>query len=196
VGVQSGLLPWPVDWPMRAVRHCYENSLNERDPDVAATNKAVWLLAKSLNSKDGFPKFVVKRAHYPLWRDDQIGFHRVNGRRCETFLAKERLDRVCDEFVVDSSVFRRLIELKVVNQGAYTSAPPIEGSISRWWHCENTLLEAGRSSVKAMGKSHGARPVPQGSTKTRFQSISHDLEFDHRGEGGRETEGSYISSLT
>jgi hypothetical protein len=49
VGVQSGLLPWPVDWPMRVVRHCYENSLNERDPDVAATNKAVWLLAKSLN---------------------------------------------------------------------------------------------------------------------------------------------------
>lgn len=76
VGVESGLLPWPVEWSMRAVRHCYENSLKERDPGFAATTKAVRLLAKSLSSKERFPKFVAKRGHYPSWDDNQVGLHR------------------------------------------------------------------------------------------------------------------------
>jgi hypothetical protein len=107
---------------MRAVRHCYENSLKERDPDYAATTKAVRLLARSLSSRDRFPKCVVQRGRYPFWSDDQIGFHRVNGEKCETFLAKERLDRVCDDFVLETGVFRRRLELKVVKQGTYASA--------------------------------------------------------------------------
>jgi hypothetical protein len=165
VGVESGLLPWPVDWPMRAVRHCYENSLNERDPDVAATTKAVRLLAKSLNSKGSFPKFVVQRAHYPLWRDDQIGFHRVNAGRCETLIAKERLDHVCDDFVVESAVFRRLLELKVVGRGTYASASEQlrvrspKGDIVkiRFWRLDAEALRRWATSIAPRQTAGGAQ---------------------------------------
>jgi Domain of unknown function (DUF927) len=122
VGVESGLLPWPGDWPMRAVRHCYENSLEERDPDVAAVMRAVRRLAKAVGSRDLFPRVLAQRGRYPTWNDSQIGFHRIDGPKCETFLAKERLELICDDFDPESAVFQRLLEMKVVKSGAYESA--------------------------------------------------------------------------
>lgn len=124
VGVESGRLPWPADWPMRAVRHCFNNSLKERDPDVAAATKAVRRLANSLSSRERFPQFQIQRGHYPRWDDNQIGLHRIDHGKSETFFAKDRLDGVCDpdDFDLPSAVFKRLLELKVVQQGVYASA--------------------------------------------------------------------------
>jgi hypothetical protein len=122
VGVESGLLPWPRDWPMRSVRHCYENSLEERDPDVAATMRAVRRLTKAVGAKDLFPRVLAQRGRYPTWNDSQIGFHRIDGPKCETFLAKERLQLICDEFDSESGLFQRLLEMKVVKPGTYASA--------------------------------------------------------------------------
>ena len=119
VGVESRLLPWPSDWPMRAVGHCYGNSLRQRDPESAAVAKAIRRLAHSLNSTDRFPRFVVERGRYPHWGDKQIGLRRINRGTTETFFARERLGIVCDpETPVDSRVFDRLVELKAVKAGA------------------------------------------------------------------------------
>jgi len=124
IGVESGLLPWPKDWPMRAVRHCYENSLRQRDPDAAETTTAVRRLARIvLQSDDRFPKLIVKRGRYPRWDDQQIGIRRVKGGKCETFLARDRLDQLCDpNRIVEATVFRRLCELGIVSQGDYALA--------------------------------------------------------------------------
>jgi Domain of unknown function (DUF927) len=180
VGVESGLLPWPVDWPMRAVRHCYENSLKERDPDFAAATKAVRLLAKSLGSSERFPRFVVQRGRYPVWNDNQMGFRRVNGGRCETFLAKERLDRVCDDFTVESAVFRRLLELKVVNQGTYASASEQlrvrspEGDIVkiRLWKLDAGRLRQWASLIAPDRTARGGRKVKLNRSRLTSNSSS------------------------
>ena len=123
IGVEDGLLPWPDDWPMRAVRHCYENSLRQRDPEAAASTAAVRKLARSLRSRKEFPVSVDERGRYPQWGDDQIGFHLKRGDKTETFFAKERLRLVCGpEAFIETQVFARLLELKVVGVGSYTSA--------------------------------------------------------------------------
>ena len=118
IGVEDGLLPWPEDWPMRAVRHCYENSHRQRDPEAAATTAALRKLARSLRSRDEFPVFVDERGQYPRWGDDQIGFHLKRGDKTETFFAKERLRLVGDpEAFIEPQVFARLLELKIVGAG-------------------------------------------------------------------------------
>jgi ABC-type oligopeptide transport system ATPase subunit len=123
IGVESGLLPWPDDWPMRAVRHCYENSLRQRDPEAAVVAAAVRKLARSLRSRDEFPMVVAERGQYPRWGDDQIGFHLKRGGKTETFIAKERVRLVCDpEAFIEPQVFARLLELKIVGAGSYASA--------------------------------------------------------------------------
>ena len=123
IGVEDGLLPWPEDWPMRAVRHCYENSHRQRDPEAAATTAALRKLARSLRSRDEFPVFVDERGQYPRWGDDQIGFHLKRGDKTETFFAKERLRLVGDpKAFIEPQVFARLLELKIVGAGSYASA--------------------------------------------------------------------------
>jgi hypothetical protein len=121
IGVERGLLPWPDDWPMRAVRHCYENSLRQRDPEAAATAAAVRKLARSLPSPEAFPVFVAERGRYPRWGDDQIGFHLKRGDKTETFIAKERLRLGCD---IVTQVFARLLELKIVGAREATRRRP------------------------------------------------------------------------
>lgn len=119
IGVESRLLPWPRDWPMRAVGHCYQNSLRQRDPESAAVAKAVRRLARSLDSTDCFPRFVGERGRYPGWGDKQIDLHRISRGATETFFARERLGIVCDpEASIESRVFDRLLELKAVKAGA------------------------------------------------------------------------------
>jgi hypothetical protein len=84
--------------------------------------RAVRRLAKAVGSRDLFPRVLAQRGRYPTWNDSQIGFHRIDGPKCETFLAKERLELICDDFDPESAVFQRLLEMKVVKSGAYASA--------------------------------------------------------------------------
>ena len=87
IGVESGLLPWPDDWPMRAVRHCYENSLRSATRSRGRRRGGAQA-RRSLPSRDEFPMVVAERGRYPRWGDDQIGFHLKRGDKTETFIAK------------------------------------------------------------------------------------------------------------
>jgi hypothetical protein len=107
---------------MRAVRHCYENSLEERDPDVSEATEGVRQLAANLNSKKRFPRVAVQRGRNPKWSDGQIGLHRFDGRKWETLLARDRLHHLCGDCTSESAVFQRLLRLEVVKQGGYSSA--------------------------------------------------------------------------
>jgi hypothetical protein len=150
LAVEEGLLPWPEDWPMRAARHCYMNSLKERDPGEAATTKSVRLLARRLRSDDAFPRFDVERGRYPRWTDNQIGFHWTRAGKTETLFAKGRLHLVgdADEFV-ETRVFERLLELKVVSASDNATAseqlrvrsPSGEIVKARFWRLNSQRLE-------------------------------------------------------
>jgi hypothetical protein len=159
LGVESGLLPWPDDWPMRAVRHCYENSLEERDPDVAEATEGVRQLAANLNSKERFPRVAAQRGRNPKWSDGQIGLHRFDGRKWETLLARDRLHHLCGDCTSESAVFQRLLGLEVVKQGEYSSAseqlrvrsPDGDVKRVRFWKVDVGKLRQWAKQVRPLG---------------------------------------------
>jgi hypothetical protein len=173
VGVESRLLPWPRDWPMRAVGHCYGNSLRQRDPESAAVAKAIRRLAHSLNSTDRFPRFVGGRGRYPRWGDNQIGLHRVNRGTTETFFARERLGIVCDpEASVDGRVFDRLLELKAVKAGTSEQlrvrSPEREIVKVRFWKLDASALAGWArpaDATRADAPGRDQRSITSGSAK-------------------------------
>jgi hypothetical protein len=92
IGVKGGLLPWPQDWPMRAVRFCYEGSVCARDPDSAKIERAMRALAKAVRSRALFPIFDPKK-DYPNWSEEMMGLRRLveDGQHWRAFLAKDHL---------------------------------------------------------------------------------------------------------
>ena len=133
---------------MRAVGHCYENSLRQRDPESAVVAKAIRRLACSLNSTDHFPRFVGQRGRC---RDggNRRSVLRGPPRNHEgSFFARERLGIVCDpEATVGGRVFDRLLKqalrLETGEKGlfgrSFASRIVGRGSIAiaiPWLHCE------------------------------------------------------------
>jgi hypothetical protein len=116
IGLEVGLLPWPENWPMRAVRHCYANSSAIRDPEGVAVKRALKRLARSLDSPTRFSQFAAGRGQYPHWRDGQIGLRLLGGAGATTWIAKHRLDLVVDpgHFATDDQVFDKLVQMKFI----------------------------------------------------------------------------------
>ena len=115
IGVEAGLLPWPLDWPMRAVRHCYLNSRAIRDPEGVAVNRALKRLAGALASRSRFPRVAEARGRYPFWRDDQLGFRLSAADGLRTWIAKDRLHLITrPEDFIGYRVFERLVQMKFV----------------------------------------------------------------------------------
>ena len=114
VGVESGLLPWPREWPFRAVRACYENSLTQLDPDGVAAAKAVRRLAQSLRDPRLLPRFLAQRGRYPEWNEEQVGLRVKREGALETLISKERLGLVDDASGLDQQIFDLLVRLKIV----------------------------------------------------------------------------------
>ena len=181
VGVESRLLPWPRDWPMRAVGHCYENSLRQRDPESAVVAKAIRRLACSLNSTDHFPRFVGQRGRYPRWGDNQIGLRRASRGTTETFFARERLGIVCDpEAPVGGRVFDRLLELKVIKAGASeqlrVQTPEREVVKVRFWKVDAPALARWATSSDATR----ADTLGRNQRSIRLESRQRGLELRAR----------------
>jgi hypothetical protein len=102
IAVEAGLLPWPSDWPMRAVRHCYEIALEQLDPEIARMDEALKDLAASLRSKELFPIYTPGSGQYPQWNDHQIGIRRVlPDGSWDLLFARDRLQLV-NEFGIES----------------------------------------------------------------------------------------------
>ena len=115
IGVEAGLLPWPLNWPMRAVRHCYLNSRAIRDPEGVAVNRALKRLAGALASRSRFPRVAEARGRYPLWRDDQLGFRLTATDGQRTWIAKDRLHLITrPEDFIGYRVFEKLVQMKFV----------------------------------------------------------------------------------
>jgi Domain of unknown function (DUF927) len=123
IGVGAGLLPWPKDWPMRAVGHCYINSRRTRDPESGLVNQALKRLAQELGSQLRFPQFRVARGNYPSWKNGQIGLRLVEKERTTTWLSKDRLALVCGEQpAMRDLVFAKLSEMKFLHPSAHSTS--------------------------------------------------------------------------
>jgi hypothetical protein len=121
---EAGFLGWPEDWPMRAVRSCYENSVRQRDPDRVSLLRS----CKRLVTKRTvlFPKMDMRRGHYSEWTDDQIGFRKTSGEKPVYYLARERAHLADqDSSSIASVLFGRLKEMKFIEPGPNaTSSDP------------------------------------------------------------------------
>ena len=123
IGIEAGLLPWPKDWPMRAVGHCYLNSRRTRDPESGLVNQALKRLAQELRSELRFPQFRVARGNYPSWKNGQIGLRLVEKERMTTWISKERLALVCGErLAIRDRVFAKLFEMKFLQPSAHSTS--------------------------------------------------------------------------
>jgi len=123
IGVEAGLLPWPRDWPMRAVRHCYLNSREIRDPEGVAVNRALKRLARVLAAPVRFPRVKEARGHYPRWGDKQVGFRLVAEDGMRTWIAKDRLHLITDpEDFISHRVFDKLVQMRFVQSSANATA--------------------------------------------------------------------------
>ena len=154
IGIEAGLLPWPKDWPMRAVRHCYLNSRRTRDPESALVNQALRRLAQELGSQARFPQFRAARGEYPRWRSNQIGLRLVDKERATTWISKERLALVCRERpTMGDRVFAKLLEMKFVQPSADSTSFRVQSGSEeikkvRLWRLDAKMLSdwAGRAS--------------------------------------------------
>lgn len=123
IAVEAGLLPWPPDWPWRAVRGCYMNSRRARDPAGVDANRALRQLGGQLTSATRFPQVTTKRGQYPTWRQDQIGIRVLAGERTTTWFSKERLALLCGgDTSIGERMFANLVEMKCVHQSTNASA--------------------------------------------------------------------------
>ena len=126
-----------------------------------------------------------ERGRYPRWGDDQIGFHLKRGDKTETFFAKERLRLVCDpEAFIETQVFARLLELKIVGAGSYASAseqmrvrsPSGEIVKVRLWRLNRAPLMAlagttAAGSARAVGGDRRA-PAPDAKRKSPAREVA------------------------
>jgi hypothetical protein len=123
IAVEAGLLPWPPDWPWRAVEHCYMNSRRARDPAGVDANRALKRLSGELTSATRFPRFRAQRGQYPTWRQDQIGVRLIAGGRTTTWFSKDRLALVCGgDSTIGERMFAKLVEMKFVPSSTNASA--------------------------------------------------------------------------
>jgi hypothetical protein len=60
LAVENGLLPWPLDWPMKAIQRCYRNAL-------AAANREQTLVAHALAR----PQKMVSAERFPRAREEK-----------------------------------------------------------------------------------------------------------------------------
>jgi hypothetical protein len=116
IGVEAGLLPWPKDWPMRAVRHCYVNSRKVRDPGAVYVKRALKRLADELDAGEKVPESKARRGQHPLWKEGQVGI-RVRGEKgTKTWIAKGRLDQLCKspDQSIDDQIFAKLVAIDCI----------------------------------------------------------------------------------
>ena len=185
IGVEEGLLPWPDDSPMRAVRHCYENSLRQRDLEAAVVAAAVRKLARSLRSRGRISGVLVaERRQYPRWGDDQIGFHLKRGDKTETFLAKERLRLVCPRSVHRGASLRATARTESRRGGNYAWAseqmrvrsPSGEIVKVRLWRLDRSRLMALAGTTAAgsarAGGGNQRTPAPDAKRKSPAREIA------------------------
>jgi Domain of unknown function (DUF927) len=117
IGVKAGLLPWPDDWPMRAIHHCYMNSRGVRDPDGAKIEASICQLARSLNWQSRFCRFKLSRGTRPLWLDQHVGLRVHHDGKVATWVCQDRLDRSNDDWDFSGSrVFERLCQMGMIQK--------------------------------------------------------------------------------
>jgi hypothetical protein len=121
---EAGYLGWPEDWPMRAVRSCYENSVEQRDPDRVFLLRSCKRLV--IKRAELFPKMDPRRGRYSEWTDDQIGFRKTSGEQTVYYLARERAHLADqDSSSIAAALFGRLKEMTFIESGPNaTSSDP------------------------------------------------------------------------
>jgi Domain of unknown function (DUF927) len=94
IGVEAGLLPWSPDWVSSAVRYCYDQARNTRDPDAAAVEEGLKAIGQALETESRFPQHNSAQRTPPLFPDDALGLRIVKGKKYVFQLCPDRLDLV------------------------------------------------------------------------------------------------------
>ncbi len=176
VGVRMGLLPWPGNWPMRAVRHGYENALANRDPGRAAALVALRRLAADLSSSERFPRDKGGCNPYARWSASALGIRVVRERSSKTYVAQDRLGGSGTE----PDVFALLLELgMLVRSGGRTDSEQLRvrargGEVVRvrFWRLRAQMLRDWASGAAGKASSNNTTRRPRGDATTDVEAAT------------------------
>lgn len=73
IALEGGLLPWPEDWPLRAVRFCWENARNNRDPDAGIVDAGLKAIADATRAKSRLARHDLDARKSPQFPDCAVG---------------------------------------------------------------------------------------------------------------------------
>jgi Domain of unknown function (DUF927) len=181
LGVEAGLLPWPADWPLRAIGYCYRQSRLIRDPEGVAVKRVATRLTRALDSEIQFPRVRSISGKYPRWNSEQIGFHFREARGATTWMARDRLHLVNDAEnpVAERLVLNKLIQMKLVEAGNNATSSRqfrvrlADGAVAkvRLWRVNRAALRAmappRRPAARPASGPDVARSKPQGLKRGR-----------------------------